>query len=53
MALQSVFKLEQYGQSDQQERYNPRRAHQKSRNGCLPCKQRRVKVMLVDVCQWR
>jgi len=51
--MQSVFKVDlvirNNGPNDQpapkkQRPFAPRKTHQKSRNGCLACKKRRIKV---------
>jgi hypothetical protein len=41
--LQSVFRIKVSGQK-QEHVYHTRRAHKKSRGGCLTCKKRRIKV---------
>lgn len=42
--LQTVFRVSVPGRKKQEAVYYARRAHKKSRNGCLICKKRRVKV---------
>lgn len=41
--LQNVFRIE-VSRKKQEHVYHARRAHKKSRGGCLTCKKRRIKV---------
>ena len=43
--FQTVFRVSQPGQKKHE--FHPRKAHKKSRAGCLTCKKRRVKVCCI------